>query len=365
MTGFDTATPTRITVGRGASSYDVTVGRGLERTILTAIPERVLRVLIVHQAPVAQRARRLAAALESDGREALTVAIPDAEQAKGIDTLSELWRVLGSRDFTRSDLIIGMGGGAATDLAGFAAATWLRGIDVIHVPTTVAGMVDAAVGGKTGINTAEGKNLVGAFHAPRAVVADLDALEGLPAHDVSAGLAEVVKAGFIADPSILDIIEGGPGRVRDTRSSEFAEILTRSITVKAEVVSEDLTEKGRREILNYGHTLAHAIERHEKYTWRHGDAVAVGMVFAAELSHRAGHLSASLLARHRDILDSLALPSRYRDGQWGALREAMARDKKARGAMLRFVILDAVGAPTRLEGPSEALLEESYAAITA
>ena len=365
MKSHDGTAATVIKVGEGPHSYSVTVGRGLDSTILTAIPESVLRVLIVHQEPVAGRARALAKALESDGRKAFTVEIPDAEQAKGVETLSELWRILGTQDFTRSDLLIGVGGGAATDLAGFAAATWLRGIDVIHVPTTVAGMVDAAVGGKTGINTAEGKNLVGAFHTPLAVIADLEALDGLPGHDVSAGLAEVAKAGFIADERILEIIEADPRRVLDTRASEFAEIMTRAIRLKADVVSEDLTEKGRREILNYGHTLAHAIERHEQYTWRHGDAVAVGMVFAAELAHRAGYLSSDVLARHRSVLTSLDLPTRYRKGQFAELREAMARDKKARGATLRFVILEDTEKPVRLEGPSEDLLEECYDAISA
>ncbi len=364
MTTHHSSAVTRLSVGSGAVSYDVTIGREIDDAILSAVPERALRVLIVHQEPVEGRARALAAALNSDGRTAFTVAIPDAEQAKSIDTLAELWRVLGTNDFTRSDLIIGVGGGAATDLAGFAAATWLRGIGVIHVPTTVAGMVDAAVGGKTGINTAEGKNLVGAFHTPLAVIADLNALEGLPAHDVAAGLAEVVKAGFIADERILEIIETDPQRVLDTRSPEFAEVLTRAIRLKAHVVSEDLTEKGRREILNYGHTLGHAIERHEHYTWRHGDAVAVGMVFAAELAHRSGHLSRELLERHRTILESLALPTHYREGQFAPLREAMARDKKARGAILRFVILEGVGEPIRLEGPSEDVLKESYRAIS-
>ncbi|MCT1866120.1 3-dehydroquinate synthase [Dermabacter sp. p3-SID358] len=365
MTTHKFVSTTRITVGAGVKAYEVTVGRSLAGAIVSAVPAHVLRVLVVYQEPVEQLARELTMALESDGRKAFRVAIPDAEQAKGIDTLAELWRVLGTNDFTRSDLIIGVGGGAATDLAGFAAATWLRGIDVIHVPTTVAGMVDAAVGGKTGINTAEGKNLVGAFHEPLAVFADLDALDALPAHDVSAGLAEVVKAGFIADERILEIIEHEPRRVRNTRTPEFEEIMTRAIRIKADVVSDDLTEKGRREILNYGHTLGHAIERHEQYTWRHGDAVAVGMVFAAELSHRTGHLSLGLLERHRSILESLSLPTCYREGQFGALREAMARDKKARGEMLRFVILEAVGTPIRLEGPEEQLLEESYRAIAA
>ena len=245
------------------------------------------------------------------------------------------------------------------------AASWLRGIDVLQVPTTVAAMVDAAVGGKTGINTSEGKNLVGAFHPPIAVVADLDVLAGLGAHDVAAGLAEVVKGGFIADERILEIIEEDPPAVLDVSTDAFREVVERKIRIKAEVVSEDLTEQGNREILNYGHTLAHAIERNERYQWRHGAAVSVGMMFAAELSHLAGKLSEADVDRHRSVLTSLGLPTTYRDRQWPKLEDAMKRDKKTRAGVLRFVVLDRVGKVTRLEGPDPVLLLSAYAAITA
>ncbi|MBX7557735.1 iron-containing alcohol dehydrogenase, partial [Streptomyces sp. tea 10] len=169
--------------------------------------------------------------------------------------------------------VISVGGGAVTDLAGFVAATWLRGVRVIHLPTTLLGMVDAAVGGKTGINTAEGKNLVGAFHPPAAVVCDLDSLQTLPQNELLTGMAEVVKCGFIADPRILELIRENPQEVRDAASPVVRELIERGIRVKAEVVSSDLKESGRREYLNYGHTLGHAIEHNERYQWRHGAAV--------------------------------------------------------------------------------------------
>lgn len=353
-----------IQVGAPDSGYPVSVGTNLADATVAAIPETVARVMIVHQGAVRERAEILQGRCQARGLEAFLAEIPDGEEAKTAQVLAFLWQVLGQAKLTRSDLIIGLGGGAATDLAGFAAASWLRGIKVIQVPTTVAGMVDAAVGGKTGINTAEGKNLVGAFHPPHAVIADLDYLATLPAFDVAAGLAEVVKAGFIADPKILAIIETHPERVRDVTSLEFAEVLSRAIRVKAEVVSEDLTEQGQREILNYGHTLGHAIEQHERYRWRHGAAVSVGMVFAAELAFLSGYIDDALVQRHRSILSLLGLPITYTGGNWEKIYEAMRRDKKARGALLRFVVLTGVGATTRLEGPDPALLSAAYAALS-
>ena len=186
--------------------------------------------------------------------------------------------------------VLGLGGGATTDLAGFVAATWLRGVDIVHVPTTLLGMVDAAVGGKTGINTDAGKNLVGAFHQPAAVLVDLATLETLPPNELVAGMAEIVKAGFIADPRILELIEADPQAAVDPAGAVLPELIRRAITVKAEVVAADEKESALREILNYGHTLAHAIERREQYRWRHGAAVSVGLVFAAELGRLAGRL---------------------------------------------------------------------------
>jgi 3-dehydroquinate synthase len=265
---------------------------------------------------------------------------------------------LGEAGFTRNDVVIGVGGGATTDLAGYLAASWLRGIEWFAIPTSLAGMVDAAVGGKTGINTPVGKNLVGAFHSPTAVLISPRFLESLPSADISAGLAEVVKCGFIADPVILDLISNaGVGTL--TNGSLLGELITRSVRVKAEVVSKDFKESGLREILNYGHTLGHAIEKQERYLLRHGEAVSIGMVFAAELAQLAGLVSRDIVDSHRTILQTLGLPIRY-SGPWPEIRQAMAVDKKSRGNRLRFVVLDALGSTTRLEGPDEALLYEAY-----
>lgn len=356
---------TTIPVTTPDGGYDVIMGRGLLADLHTRVPERARRVVIVHQPTLREIADDLRESIAVTSRDVFLAEVPDGEEAKTAQVAGFLWTVCGQAGLGRHDLVIGLGGGAATDLAGFVAATWLRGIDVLQVPTTVAAMVDAAVGGKTGINTSEGKNLVGSFHPPIAVLSDLDVLAGLGTHDVAAGLAEAVKAGFIADERILEIVEADPKGALDTSSAAFAEIVERAVTVKATVVSADFTEAGEREILNYGHTLAHAIERNERYQWRHGAAVAVGMMFAAELSHLAGKLTENDVDRHRAVISSLGLPVSYRGRQWPKLEEAMKRDKKSRAGLLRFVVLDRIGVPSRLEGPDPALLLSAYAAITA
>jgi 3-dehydroquinate synthase len=221
-------------------------------------------------------------------------------------------------------------------------------------------MVDAAVGGKTGVNTAEGKNLVGAFWAPRAVVCDLGLLDSLSRNELVAGFAEVVKAGFIWSPEILEFVEADPDSAVDPHSDAFPRCNELAIRMKAQVVGEDLREAGLREILNYGHTLGHAIEHAERYRWRHGAAISVGMVFAAELSRLAGRLPDAAAQRHRDILSSLGLPTSYRAGAWPQLLATMQRDKKSRGGMLRFIVLDDIARPTVLQAPDESLLFAAY-----
>ena len=352
---------TTIAVG-GVAPYDVHVGRDILGLLSEELGSTVQKVLIVHQPSLATLAAQLRTRLSAH-YEVLLAEIPDGEAAKRVEVAAFCWQILGSADFTRSDAIIGFGGGAATDLAGFVAATWLRGVPLIQVPTTLLGMVDASVGGKTGINTAEDKNLVGAFYPPQAVIADLDVLAGLDQKEILTGFAEVVKCGFIAEPEILYIIERDVDLATNSSSDEFRRLVELSIQVKARVVSEDLTDKGVREILNYGHTLAHAIEYTERFQWRHGAAVAVGMMFAAELARLAGRLSDEVVDRHRSILESLQLPVTYPVGRWKSLLAVMKRDKKARGDLLRFIILDDIARPTVLAGPDQSLLFAAYQEI--
>jgi 3-dehydroquinate synthase len=258
---------------------------------------------------------------------------------------------------------VGLGGGAVTDLAGFVAGTWMRGVRVVHVPTTLLGMVDAAVGGKAGINTDAGKNLVGVFHEPTAVFADLVTLETLPRNELVAGMAEVIKAGLIADPTILELVEADPAAALDPTGEVLGELVRRAIQVKADVVSADLRESSLREVLNYGHTLGHAIERRERYRWRHGAAVSVGLVFAAELARLAGRLDDRTAARHRTVLSSVGLPTTYDPDALPQLLDGMRGDKKTRAGILRFVVLDGLAKPGRLEGPDPGLLAAAYSAV--
>jgi 3-dehydroquinate synthase len=357
------STVIKVTGESAAQNYDVVVGRGLLGSLPELLGERVRRVLVIHPRALRLTGDTVRDELAAAGFTSLTAEIPDAEEGKHIQVAAFCWQVLGQNDFTRSDAIVAVGGGAVTDLAGFVAATWLRGVKVIHMPTSLLGMVDASVGGKTGINTAEGKNLVGAFHPPAGVLVDLDTLNTLPRNELVSGMAEVVKCGFIADPAILDLVEKDPEAVVDPQSAVLRELIERAIAVKAKVVSEDLKESGLREILNYGHTLGHAIELVERYSWRHGAAVSVGMMFAAELARSVGRLSDADADRHRSILETLGLPVTYRRDRWQGLLDGMRRDKKSRGDLLRFVVLDGVAKPGILDVPDTSLLFAAYQEI--
>ncbi|MET9609125.1 3-dehydroquinate synthase [Streptomyces sp. NPDC006512] len=358
---------TRINVGASAGhdAYDVLVGRQLLGELGSLIGTKAQRVAVIHPEALASTGEALRDDLAAQGYEAVAIQVPNAEEAKTVEVAAYCWKALGQSGFTRTDVIVGVGGGATTDLAGFVAASWLRGVRWIAVPTTVLAMVDAAVGGKTGINTAEGKNLVGAFHPPAGVLCDLAALDSLPVNDYVSGLAEIIKAGFISDPAILDLIEEDPQAARTPAGPHTAELIVRSIQVKADVVSSDLKEAGLREILNYGHTLAHAIEKNERYKWRHGAAVSVGMVFAAELGRLAGRLDDATADRHKAVLASVGLPLTYRGDQWPKLLETMKLDKKSRGDLLRFIVLDGLAKPTVLEGPDPAVLFAAFGEVAA
>ncbi|HEY2442496.1 MAG TPA: 3-dehydroquinate synthase [Streptosporangiaceae bacterium] len=355
--------PTRITVG-GERPYDVVIGAGVlgELPALAgagAVAQRECQVAVIFPVCLAGIAAEACRALVAAGYRVHAEEIPDGEAAKEIAVAARLWSRLAFHRIGRSDCIVGIGGGAACDLAGFVAATWLRGIRAVLVPTTLLGMVDAAIGGKTAINIPEGKNLVGAFHPPAGVLADLDTLASLPKLEYISGLAEVIKAGFIADPTILELIESDPPAATGP-GGPVIELVERAVRVKAAVVAADLREAGPREFLNYGHTLAHAIERVEEFGFRHGEAVSIGMAYAAALGRLSGRLDEATAARHCDVLAAVGLPITYRDGAWPRLRSAMAVDKKTRGSRLRFVVLDGLGRPAILADPAEELLEQAY-----
>ena len=361
-----TDAPTRLTV-RTAAPYDVLIGSGVLDTVGELLgPAR--QVAVVHPEALSALGSGLRERLASRGYEAHALVVPSGEIEKTADVASFCWGVLGRAGFTRTDAIVGLGGGATTNLAGFVAATWLRGVRLVQAPTSLLGMVDAAVGGKTGINTEEGKNLVGAFHEPAGVVCDIDLLRGLPRAELVSGLAEVIKCGFVADPVILEILESGPQQALDPSSAALRELIVRSIAVKSAVVASDLRETGGddgvgRAVLNYGHTFGHAVEQVERFGFRHGAAVAIGMRYVAELARLAGRLDPATAHRHRRILELVGLPTSYAPGRWAELYEAMRVDKKARGDQLRFVVLDGLAHPGILAAPDPALLTAAYAEI--
>jgi 3-dehydroquinate synthase len=356
-------TATRIKVS-GEQPYEIVVGHGVLGELPSLVGPAARAAVVVHARGHEALAAGACEVLARAGYAVSAEPVPDGEAAKDISVAAGLWSRLAALEIGRRDVIVGVGGGAVTDLAGFAAATWLRGVRVVLVPTTLLSMADAAIGGKTAVNIPEGKNLVGAFHPPAGVLADLDTLATLPPAEYAAGLAEVIKAGFIADPVILDLVEDDPAAAARPGGARERELVERAMTMKAGVVAADLREAGQREFLNYGHTLGHAIERAERYRMRHGEAVAIGMTYAAAVGRLAGRLDEPTARRHREILTAVGLPVSYPAGAWPALRAAMTLDKKARAARLRLVVLDGLGRPGILDDPAEDLLERAYAEVS-
>ena len=284
------------------------------------------------------------------------ISTPAGENQKSIKVLESVWRKCAAVGIERSDAIIGFGGGATTDLAGFAAATWLRGIDWYAMPTSLAGMVDASIGGKTGLNSQSGKNLIGSFYSPKSVLIDTSYLTKLPARDLSAGMAEVIKCGFISDYKILNLVQDDV--------IDFDQLIYRAVKVKAKVVAKDFKESKLREILNYGHTLGHAIEKDSKFRLRHGEAVSIGMVFAAELSNELVALSKEVVDLHRVLSSNFKLPISYPKSRWKSLSALLLKDKKVKQGKVRFIGISKIGKPVWLEDVPSNTLARVYERIT-
>ena len=281
---------------------------------------------------------------------------PNGESQKNSKSLELIWKKAASVGIERTDAIIGFGGGATTDVAGFAAATWLRGINWYAIPTSLAGMVDAGIGGKTGINSAAGKNLIGSFYSPKKVFIDPNFLDSLPKRDIAAGIAEVIKCGFISDYKILNLVQDD--------FLDYPQLISRAVKVKADVVSKDFKESKLREILNYGHTLGHAIEKDSKYKLRHGEAVSIGMVFAAELSKELADLSQDAVSLHRELLANFNLPLTYSKSRWNSLSVLLMQDKKVKQSRLRFIGISKIAKPVWLEDVSLSTLAKVYERIS-
>lgn len=350
-----------IHVALGARSYDIHVGAGLIADLhdLVPWPAHARNAVVVTNGVVWEHyGEAVSTAVEAAGLALAVIRVPDGEQAKSTDTLAALWSRFAGIPLLRDDVVIALGGGVVGDLAGFAAATWNRGVALVQVPTTLLAQVDSAIGGKTGINLAQGKNLVGSFHQPLAVISDVATLATLPDRERRAGLGEVAKYGFIADPVVLELLEERPGSATAGEPDVLREIVRRGSTVKAEIVSDDERESGRRALLNYGHTVGHAIEALTGYgTYRHGEAVGLGMVFAARLGERLDIAEKGLADRTVAVLDGLGLPTRGLRLDPGAVWDVMARDKKARDGV-RFIISRRPGEAEVIDEPRRGIVDD-------
>ena len=306
-----------LTVDLGDRSYPVVVGAGARHRLLEVLPQDALRVSVVTQENIPWEV--------DSGVEQRVFHLDDGEEAKNLESVEQLCREFTRWGVTRSDAVVCVGGGVVTDVGGFAAAVYHRGISVIHVPTTLLGQVDAAIGGKTGVNLPEGKNLVGAFWQPKAVLCDTETLETLPPREYRSGLGEMAKYAFLG--------------VDDLRDMALEDAIAACVACKADVVAGDERESGRRALLNYGHTLAHAIETTGGYDLRHGEAVAVGLVFAAALARGLGRIGEDRVHDHEKLVASYDLPNRLPPGaDTEELLTVMGRDKKVTGSGLTFVL---------------------------
>jgi 3-dehydroquinate synthase len=352
----------RVEVQLGDRSYPILIGHGwLDRVAeLAPLPERATRALVVTQQPVeaAGHVAPVVASLERAGLIVLRYDVPDGEPAKSTGVVRELWEACADGPLGRDDLIVAIGGGVVGDVAGFAAATWNRGIAFLQVPTTLLGQVDASIGGKTGINLPQGKNLVGAFHQPLAVAADVDVLASLPERVRIEGLAEVVKYGLIADPVILELLEADPDGARRGDPALLDELVARSTTVKAAIVAADEREGGVRAHLNFGHTYGHAVEMLTGYgTTLHGEAIAIGSVVALRLGVRLHRTPPELAERGERLLEALGLPIRGPELDREQVWKVLARDKKAAQREVRFIVLDDLAVPTTVT-PERSVVDE-------
>ena len=354
--------PPPISVELGDRTYEVVVGPGALDDLAAHLPvpaQATRAALVTNPTVEALYGERVRAALSELGLEVDTIEVPDAESAKSLETLGELYHRLAAIPLRRQDLVVALGGGVVGDLAGFAAATWNRGVAVAQVPTTLLAQVDSAVGGKTGINLPEGKNLVGAFHQPAVVVADTGILATLPERERRAGLGEVAKYGFIADPVVLELLESRPDAAVAGEADVLTEVVRRGVAVKAEIVASDERESGRRALLNYGHTVGHAIEALTNYAvYRHGEAVALGMVAAARLGERMGISEDGLADRTVALLERLGLPVGGVRLDPTGIRQALTRDKKTQADGVRFVLCRTPGEAFVVGAPPAGLLDE-------
>ncbi len=349
----------RVTVRVPGHTYDVVVGDGLLQAAAANLPPLAgaeKAFVVADQVVAGAYLAPLAEGLAPASLRVIHLGVPAGEEAKSLSTAAALYRQLATQEAHRDDVIVALGGGAAGDLAGFVAATYMRGVRSVQVPTTLTAQVDAAIGGKTAVNLPEGKNLVGAFHQPAAVLADVGTLATLPERDLRSGLAEVAKYGLTLNGDVLDVLEGRLDDVLNRDPTVMEDLVARCVATKARIVAADERDAGARLVLNYGHTLGHALERLDEFSGRsHGEAIAVGMVFAARLAEAQWKADPGLCALHLRVLSSLGLEPEASLPAADRIVEAMRMDKKYEGGN-RFVILEAVGRPVVIEGVPDDLV---------
>lgn len=352
--------PIALQVELGDRSYPITIGQALlsdSQTLSRHITGK--RVAVVTNTTVGPLyLDKLVNLLTEAGKQVTPIVLPDGEEEKNWASLMRVFDVLLQEKCDRKTTLIALGGGVIGDLTGFAAATYMRGVPFIQVPTTLLAQVDSSVGGKTGINHPLGKNMIGAFYQPQAVIADTETLNTLPARELSAGLAEVIKHGAIIDAPFFDWIEANMSKLVSRDASALAYAIQRSCEIKADVVRQDEREGGLRAILNFGHTFGHAIEAGLGYgEWLHGEAVGCGMVMAADLSHRLGFIDATTKDRMVAVVKAAGLPVVAPDLGADRWIELMQVDKKNEGGQIKFILIRPLGTAVIMPVPQDALLQ--------
>jgi len=358
--------PIILQVDLGERSYPITIGQSLlADSDLISRHVAGKRVAIVTNTTVGPLyLDKLAALLADAGKQVTTVVLPDGEEEKNWANLMRVFDALLTEKCDRKTTLVALGGGVIGDLTGFAAATYMRGVPFIQVPTTLLAQVDSSVGGKTGINHPLGKNMIGAFYQPQAVVADTSTLGTLPLRELSAGLAEVIKHGAIIDAPFFDWIESNIGKLVARDAAALAYAIQRSCEIKADVVRQDEREGGLRAILNFGHTFGHAIEAGLGYgEWLHGEAVGCGMIMAADLSHRLGFIDRETVTRMTALVKAAGLPVKAPDLGIERWLELMEVDKKNEGGQIKFILIKPLGTPVIMSVPQDVLLATLKASV--
>lgn len=363
---FTSASPTVVPIDLGDRSYDILIGSGLldQASTWAGLPRAKGALIVTNELVAPLYLERLKRQLSAQYARVDAVVLPDGEQHKSWESLDRVIDHLLAEAADRKTVLYALGGGVIGDLTGFAAAIYMRGVPFVQVPTTLLAQVDSSVGGKTAINHPRGKNMVGAFYQPLRVVADLDTLDTLPDRELSAGLAEIIKYGPIADMGFLDWIEANLDALRARDKSALAHAVKRSCEIKAWVVGQDERESGLRAILNFGHTFGHAIETGLGYgAWLHGEGVGCGMVLASELSARLGLVPASFVERMTRLIERAGLPVKAPRMPMARWLELMRVDKKNEGGEIRFVVIEGLGR-AGMRGAPDAMVAEVIAAHT-